>query len=155
MLGWKLIVCYFTIFSICCNRSIHATTRPAPISDRYQNIFDNVAYLEELLIYDWGVHRAPVCIHDIGVFCRAMLLQNSQLWSRENYDATCPTNAPWTPRWYLLFGFCYPAICCPLKNTLSHVCHSLHLQSVIPATPSSISATTHWCCSEQRTACAH
>jgi len=51
-----------------------------PISEWYQNTFDTLAYLEELLNYDGGVHWPPVSIHDICVFCRAMLWQNSQLW---------------------------------------------------------------------------
>jgi len=94
----------YNFLNISCNWSMWWWA--APISDPYQNIFDNLAYLKELLNYDWGVHWPPVSIHDIGVFCRAMLWQNSQLWSIKLWcylPHKCTMNAKMIPAlWFLL-----------------------------------------------------
>ncbi len=133
----------FLIYNLLYALAIEACMRQrrwptAPISEWYQNTFDTLAYLEELLNYDWGVHWPPVSIHDIHVFCRAMLWQNSQLWSRklqcylpQQSPLKCTMNAKIIPALRFSLSCNIPS---PQQYSVSCL-PQLHLQSVIPAPP--------------------
>ena len=121
--------------------------------------FYTLAYVKELVNYDWPnslwVHRPPVSIHDIRVFWRRMLWQDSQLWLRklrcylpQQSPLECTMNAKMIPAlWFLLS--------CNMPSPQEYIVSCLPQPASTKRYSSHTLFHTHWCCSEQRTACTH